>query len=142
MTEPDLDRLDKLVDGEVAADRRSTPRNRRAGDTTAEAPRASNPEWSRTLVGLLERLLERLDRLEGDVFDVGKRVDTGTDSLVAEIRRAVQPLYRSEDDAAVLNGQVADLAAQVRELRAEVGELTDGLAALGVARHHPVDDLS
>lgn len=133
MPEPDLDRLDRIVDGDlVGGGRLGRARPDPAADAaSAGAPAADPavaPDWSRTLLGLLERLLERLDRMDADVEDLAKRVDAAADGLANEISRSLGPAQRAEDALAVLNGQVAGLDGQVRDLRAAFGQLLGELS--------------
>lgn len=122
--EPDLDRLDRMVDGDLTGDG-GAGRGRRAAELAAEALPPVQPDWSRTLVGLLERLLERLDRLEADVEDVGKRLDASANGLADGLTDALEPLQRTEDAVAVLSGQVSGIDGQLRDLRAELARLVD-----------------
>ena len=120
----DLSRLDALVEREA-----SPNRPRRAPEAPRPEPErfaagTSQPEWTRAFMDLVERLVDRIVRVEEALLYVETKLGGLDNSLV----KALQPLLvRREDDMLRLQGAIAAVADDLSLLRRDLRERLDPL---------------
>ncbi len=118
MNDDDLSRLDDLVAEREAS---ATTRARHAPAPVAP-PVVNAPEWAHLLISRLDRLGERVERIEAGMGRVIARV-AQFEGLEARLLDGLQPfLMRRHDDVVLMKEKLVDVAADLQELRKELHE--------------------
>lgn len=123
----DLSHLDELVEREAAPTRSRRPPAAKPEAEPADAG-AVQPEWTRAFMGLVERLVDRLVRVEDGLIDVRNQLEAmerGVERhflhLEGEVVNSLQPmLLRRHDDVIQLQSTLNAVADDVQALHERI----------------------
>ena len=151
----DFSHLDELVEREAAPSRsrRSTPPPEPKPEPERFVAGATQPEWTRAFMGLVERLVDRLVRVEDGLIDVRDQLESmertfarQIDNVQGDVVGALQPmLQRRHDDATAMQQLLTGVADDLQALRTDFDkrfadrppDLAGAVTALAETPHQP-----